>query len=328
MVLFGVVQDIPQCFCRQRIIATCRPHLLTMGFPSDPDRSDWFSDIYNGLPRPVQLLIHKEKEAMYEELTALVIAIDITELKKMVADFTCNEETACLAHETPDSPTKAICKALTATHLQTPQIWYNPQLPAPYTTNAPAPAQVNPFVGQGGCGNLFGPIHGANLPSLCGIGPGALGIGHGAIQPNLTQGSSLHDRPIRLCYQDMNQLKLPHHHNTATGHTAYQLQVMAWHIANPNSRPNKQHPYPLLPGGFTIGSCECWDCGLQGHLQGTTVCQDALLPEPEHDWHCITGYITHMYNKEAHQQQTPSCQSCQLCAVHSLPQLWPIWAVL
>ena len=257
------------------------------------------SDIYNGLPRPVRSLIRKEKRATYEELTASVIAINVTELKEMVADFTRNEETARLARETPASPTKAIREALTATHLQTPQIRYNPQPPAPYTANAPAPAQVNPFVGQGGCGNLFGPIHGANLPSLRGVGPGALGIGRGAIRPNLTQGPSLRNRPIRLRYQDMNQSKLPHHPNTAAGHAAYQLQVTAWHTANPSSRPDEQHPYPLLPGGFAVGSRECWDCGLQGHLQGATVCQGALLPEPERDWRRIAGYITRMYNKEA-----------------------------
>ena len=95
------------------------------------------------------------------------------------------------------------------------------------------------------------------------------------------------------------QLKLPHHPNTAAGHAAYQLQVTTWHAANPNSRPDEQHPYPLIPGGVAVGSRECWDCGLQGHLQGATVCHGALLPEPERDWRRIAGYITRMYNKEA-----------------------------
>ena len=85
----------------------------------------------------------------------------------MVADFTCNEETARLAREAPASPTKAIREALTTTHLQTPQICYNTQTPAPYGANPHTPVQANPFIGQGGRGNLFGPIHGAGMLPFC-----------------------------------------------------------------------------------------------------------------------------------------------------------------
>jgi len=161
----------------------------------------------------------------------------------MVANFTHNEKTTRPACEAPASPTKAIREVLTATHLQTPQICYNAQPPAPYVANPHA--QANPFLGQGGRGNLFGPICGAGIPSFRGAGPGALGIGCSTVHSQAAQDLSLRDRPIRLCYQDMVQLKLPHHPNTPAGHAAYQLQVMAWHTANPNSRPDKQHPYPL-----------------------------------------------------------------------------------
>ena len=257
------------------------------------------SDIYNGLPKPIQSLIRKERRATYEELTASIITIDTSKLKEMVTDFTCNEETARLAREAPASPTKAIREALTTTHLQTPQICYNTQTPAPYVANPHTPVQANPFIGQGGRGNLFGPIHGAGMLPFCSAGPGVLGIGRSVTRPQAPQGPTLRDRPIRLRYQDMMQLKLPHHPNTAAGHATYQLQVTTWHAANPNSRPDEQHPYPLIPGGFAVGSRECWDCGLQGHLQGATVCHSALLPEPERNWRRIAGYITRMYNKEA-----------------------------
>jgi hypothetical protein len=119
------------------------------------------------------MLIHKKKRATYGELTASVIVIDTSELKEMVADFPHNEEMAHLVHETPTSPTKAICEALTTTHLQ---IHYNVQPLVPSIASSQTPVQVYPFLGQGGHGNLFGPICSASLLPFHGTGPGAFGI--------------------------------------------------------------------------------------------------------------------------------------------------------
>src|ERR1700683_5050292 len=66
---------------------------------------------------------------------------------------------------------------------------------------------------------------------------------------------------------------------------------MAWHAANPDRKPDEQHPYPLMPGTPAVWSCECWDCGRKGHMQSAVVCAGAVLPEPEQDWRHIAGFI-------------------------------------
>ena len=251
------------------------------------------TEIYNGLPKPVRELIRKEPRSTYTELAAAVLALETSELKEVAVDFARDEETARLARE-PASPTKAIHEALKTTHLQTPQLQYCPPAPNGYNTMTPLPAPENPFMGTGGCGNLFGPARCNAAFQLCGSGPGVLEIGRGISRPP----QPLRDRPVAACHQDMIRYALSHHPDTPDGHRAYQAQVVAWHTANPHSKPDEQHPYPLTPGMPPVGSRECWDCGQMDHRQRTLICASATLPELEHDWHHIAGFITSTFNKE------------------------------
>jgi hypothetical protein len=251
------------------------------------------TDVYNALPRPVRELIRKEPRATYAELATAVLALETGELKEAAADFARDEETARLARE-PASPTKAIRDALVTTHLQTPQPQYRTPAPNGYNTVTQPPTPLNPFAGTGGRGNLFGAARGNSIFQPRGSGPGALGIGRGTGRPP----TPLRDRPVSVRHQDLVRYTLPHHPNTPDGHRAYQAQLVAWHTANPNSKPDEQHPYPLTPGTPAAGSRECWDCGQQDHRQRAPVCAGTTLPEPERDWRRIAGFIVSTFNRE------------------------------
>jgi hypothetical protein len=243
-------------------------------------------DVYKALPRPVRDLIRTEPRGTYNELAAAVLALDTTDLKDAAAAYARDEETARLARE-PPSPTKALRDALSTTYIQTPR-----------AVNQPShPAAQNPFLTTGGQGNLFGAARGNILP-FRGSGPGALGMGRGA---NLVEGtaiSMLRNRPAAARHQDLVNHALPHHPNTPEGRTAYLAQVKAWHVANPNRKPDEQHPYPLTPGTPAVGSRECWGCGQKGHMQGAAVCAGGILPEPEQDWRRIAGFIARAFHAE------------------------------
>jgi hypothetical protein len=103
---------------------------------------------------------------------------------------------------------------------------------------------------------------------------------------------------VSVRHQDLVRYALPHHPNTPDGLRAYQAQVVAWHMANPHSKPDEQHRYPLTPGMPPVGSRECWDCGQQDHRQRAPVCAGTILPEPERNWCRIAGFITSAFNKE------------------------------
>jgi hypothetical protein len=251
------------------------------------------TDVYNGLPRPVRELIRKEPRTTYTELAAAVLTLETSELKEVAADFARDEETARLARE-PASPTKAIRDTLATTHLRSSQPQYQPPTLSGYAATTQTPAVHNPFAGGGGRGNLFGPPRGNTMFQLRGSGPGALGMGRGISRPIMP----LRDRPVAARHQDLVQHALPHHPNTPEGLRAYQAQVIAWHTANPHSKPDEQHPYPLTPGMPPVGSRECWDCGQQDHRQRAPVCAGTILPEPERDWRRIAGFITSAFNKE------------------------------
>ena len=251
------------------------------------------TEVYNALPKPVRELIRKEPRSNYTELAKAVLELETSELKEVAADFARDEETARLARE-PASPTKAIREALATTHLRNPQPQYHPPAPSGYVTTAQTPPGLSPFAGGGGRGNLFGPPRGNAAFQLRGSGPGALGIGRGIGRPPMP----LRDRPVATRHQDLVRFALPHHPNTPDGLRAYQAQVVAWHTANPHSKPDEQHPYPLTPGTPPVGSRECWDCGQQDHRQRAPVCAGTVLPEPERDWRRIAGFITTAFNKE------------------------------
>jgi hypothetical protein len=68
-------------------------------------------------------------QSTYAELATAVLTIETSRLKEVATDFAHNEETAHLTR-VPASPTKAICKALTTTHLKTLSHNTFPQLPA------------------------------------------------------------------------------------------------------------------------------------------------------------------------------------------------------
>jgi hypothetical protein len=251
--------------------------------------------VYNALPTPVRELIRKEPRSTYAELATAILTIETSELKEVTTDFARNEETARLGvARVPASPTKAIHEALATTHLKNPQPQYLPPTPSGYAVPAQGPVVLNPFAGGGGLGSLFGPPRSNATFQLCGSGPGALRIGRGIGRPAIP----LQDRPVAVRHQDLVQHALPHHPNTPDGLRAYQAQVVAWHTANPHSKPNKQHPYPLTPGMPPVGSRECWDCGQQDHRQRAAVCAGPILPEPECDWRRIAGFITSTFNKE------------------------------
>jgi hypothetical protein len=252
-------------------------------------------DIYNALPRPVRELIRKEPRSTYDQLTAAVLALDTSDLKDAAATYTRDEETARLARE-PASPTKALREALSSTHLQAPSQQYRTPNPTAFPMPV-APTAHNPFLGAGGQGNLFGPTRG-NIHPFHGAGPGALGMGHGTTHPQIPSGQPLHNRPAAVHHQDLIQYALPQHPNTTEGQMAYRAQVVAWHTANPNRKPDEQHPYPLTPGSPVVGSRECWDCGQKGHMQSAAVCEGPVLPEPERDWRRIAGSIARAYHSE------------------------------
>jgi hypothetical protein len=159
------------------------------------------------------------------------------------------------------------------------------------------PTAQNPFLTTGGQGNLFGTARGTILP-FRGSGPGTLGMGRGT---NLAEGAaapSLRNRSAAARHQDLVSYALPHHPNTVEGRAAYLAQVQTWHAANPNRKPDEQHPYPLMPGTPAVGSRECWGCGQKGHMQGAAMCAGAVLPEPEQDWRRIAGFIAHAFHAE------------------------------
>jgi len=254
------------------------------------------SEVYGNLPRPVRELIRTKPRTTYQELSSAVLALDTSDLKDAAVEHNRNEETARLARE-PASPTKAIREALASTHMQIPQRQYIPTAPPFHNTEPQRQTPLNPFREGGGRGSLFGPARGAAAP-FRGTGPGALGMGRGAVRPNLPTMPPLRDRPIMQRHQDLLQFALPHHPDTPEGRAAYRTQTTTWHAANPNRMPDEQHQYPLIPGTSPIGSRECWDCGQTGHMQGASVCGGASLPEPERDWRRVAGYITHEFNKE------------------------------
>jgi len=213
------------------------------------------NDMYKALPLPVCDLIHTESRKIYNELSAAALALDTGDLKDAAVVYARDEEMARLAHE-PASPTKALQKTVSATHIQPPCIANQPSYPA----------TPNLFLATSGQGNLFNTPHGGIQP-FHGSGPGALCMG---CNTNPTEGavaSLLQNRPAATRHQDLLNFVLSQHLNTTEGRAAYQAQVMAWHAANPNRKPDEQHPYPLMPGTPAVGSCECWDCGQKGHMQ-------------------------------------------------------------
>jgi hypothetical protein len=244
------------------------------------------NDVYKALPRPVRDLIRTEPRASYNELSTAVLALDTGDLKDAAAVYTRDEETARLARE-PASPTKALRETFASTHIQPPRVVSQPSYPT---------AQ-NPFVAAGGQGNLFNTTRGGISP-FRGSGPGALGMGRGTSQPGGTPAPSLRNRTAAERHQDLLNFALPQHPNTLEGQAAYQAQVKAWHIANPNRKPDEQHPYPLTPGTPAVGSRECWGCGQKGHMQGAAVCAGGILPEPEQDWRRIAGFIARAFHTE------------------------------
>ncbi|KIM71871.1 hypothetical protein PILCRDRAFT_16639 [Piloderma croceum F 1598] len=229
-------------------------------------------DVYKALPRPVRDLIHTEPRRTYNELSAAVLALDTTDLKDGAAAYARDEETARLARE-PMSPTKALRETFSSTHIQPPCI----QLEVTETSLVRL-VVVYP--------------HSADLDQV------PWGMGRGTSQPGGTAVQSLRNRTTTTRHQDLLNFALPQHPNTAEGQATYQAQVRVWHAANPNQKPDEQHPYPLSPGTPAVGSCECWDCGQKGHMQSAAVCAGAVLPEPERDWRCIAGFITRAFHAE------------------------------
>ena len=255
------------------------------------------SEVFDALPEPIRDLVRKEPRTTYNELATAVCSLDTKDLKDAAARYNRDEETARLAR-LQNSPTKALRDALSATHIQTPQRYQNPQ-PAHHN----ASTQMNPFTNKGGCGNLFVAGCGTGLSPFRGSGPGALGMGRASQTNNPSihtapVNRSLRDRPPQARYQDMIQFVLPQHPNTEAGMAAYRAQVTEWHRTNPHSKPDEQHPYPLTPGSVPVGSRECWGCRMTGHMSGAPVCGGLTLPKPERDWRCIAGFITREYNKE------------------------------
>ena len=253
------------------------------------------TDVYNSLPRPVRELTRSKARSTYDELATAVLNLDVNDLKEAAADFSRDEETARPARE-PASPTKAIREALATTRLQNQAPYPVPTPQYNVMPNVTIPS--NTFGRTGGRGNLFGPLRGAQTTQYRGAGPGTLGIGRGFINTQAPTGQPLRDRPMALRHQDLVQYALPHHPKTAEGAVAYRAQVVAWHAANPNIKPDEQHPYPLTPGSLPVGSRECWGCGEQGHPLGAPVCAGAILPLPERDWRRIASYITRTFNRE------------------------------
>lgn len=57
---------------------------------------------------------------------------------------------------------------------------------------------------------------------------------------------------------------IPHHPNSEAGKQAYTQQLQDWHAQHgTDAIPNSQRPYPLKPGTSPIGSCECFNCGME-----------------------------------------------------------------
>jgi len=124
------------------------------------------SEVFDALPEPIRDLVRKEPRTTYNELATAVCSLDTKDLKDAAARYNRDEETARLAR-LQNSPTKALRDALSATHIQTPQRYQNPQ-PAHHN----ASTQMNPFTNKGGCGNLFVAGCGTGLSPFRGSGPG------------------------------------------------------------------------------------------------------------------------------------------------------------
>ena len=79
--------------------------------------------------------------------------------------------------------------------------------------------------------------------------------------------------------------------NTAEGHTAYQTALQAWEAVYPPTREVDftTAPYPLTPGTTSLGSRECYTCGIYGHI---TKEHDPAIPQinvREQRWRAFIG---------------------------------------
>ena len=257
-------------------------------------------EIFNALPRPVKELIRREPRSTYKELADAVLALDIGDLRDSALNFIRDEETARLARA-PPSPTKALRDTLSTIHIQNPQHTYQRTSSAPPPTQPFTQTPLNPFTNVGGRGNLFPTIPQREAAPYRGQNPGGLGIGRaaGIGRPLPQQTNALRNRPVDERHADLLSFTLPQHPDTTEGHTQHRAQCAAWHTANPTSKPDERHPYPLTPGTSPVGSFECWSCGQRGHRQGAGqgICPGDQLPEPERDWRRIASFITREFNK-------------------------------
>ena len=56
--------------------------------------------------------------------------------------------------------------------------------------------------------------------------------------------------------------------NTIDGKTSYLTALRAWEAVYPQAKEANftTAPYPLTPGTAPLGSCECYTCGIYGHI--------------------------------------------------------------
>ena len=157
------------------------------------------SEAYNTLPKPVCDLIRKEPRTTYTELTMAVLALDNIDLKDAAVDYTSFSNQSHLQSARRDTlpPAATISYSPSKHCTQQQPIWDHRRTWEPIWP--PSQYPLAPFRG---------------------VGPGALGMGHGMRQSPIPR-QSLRDRPAAIRHQDLIRFALPHHPNTPDGLTAY-----------------------------------------------------------------------------------------------------------
>jgi hypothetical protein len=223
--------------------------ILTLSALADDPSGAMIHGICDGMP-PIMKKIVTGTFKTYQDFCDAVKAVNGDAIAVALADKRrldeVEAETWCLRKEisnarcfVPDSPTAPLRASFGA---------FNIGRGAARAPQANANANTDPFAA--------GPMRGGNIFRRFQRGGCGGAVGFRA-------------NHLRMADLTRNTTGMLHHPDTAAGRTVYQLQVQAWHAANPGKIRGGDEfaPYPLTPGTDTVGTGECFNCGVR-HAQG------------------------------------------------------------
>jgi hypothetical protein len=102
---------------------------------------------------------------------------------------------------------------------------------------------------------------------------------------------------VKLAQQATND-NLPYP-TTDDGRQRYQTAITAWMIKyGPTPADWSTDHFPLTPGTATLGSGECYNCGMAGHRSDECSSTDNPIPKLEANWRsCINGLLRPRRNR-------------------------------